>query len=249
MSTSAATTAPARVAGERDDAAAGGGLDDELVRRCRGRRGPRPTPGSECRCRSSRRRRRRRSAGVIVQSTPRGRIAGADRDEPVGADAAVAVAEARRRSRARAGACRRRARAGRGSRCRWRAAWRDGAWSCGFGRDGRGVSASGRSVTARIDATSGPTEVESESRSPVTPVRETRYTNPVEYSATSSSRSRVLVGAARKTVSSPCRCIDLHIVPRFFHAGVGEQTAVDAGRRGIRAPASPGRSASPDSNR
>src|SRR5262249_12685744 len=68
-------------------------------------------------------------------------------------------------------------------------------------------TASGRSVTARMLRINGATDDESESRSPVTPVRDTRYTKPVEYCATSFNRRSVLVGAARNTVSSPWRCI------------------------------------------
>src|SRR5579863_582556 len=64
-------------------------------------------------------------------------------------------------------------------------------------------AAKGKLVTLRTDWISGASESDTETRSPVTPVRETRYTNPVEYSATSFRRSGVLVGAARKTVSRP----------------------------------------------
>src|SRR5581483_3011263 len=65
-------------------------------------------------------------------------------------------------------------------------------------------TASGRFVTARTARTSGITLADNDSRSPVTPVRETRYTNPVEYSASRRSRRSVLVGAAKNTVSRPC---------------------------------------------
>src|SRR5262249_10927931 len=44
-------------------------------------------------------------------------------------------------------------------------------------------TASGRSVTSRIERINGATERLMVSRSPVTPVRDTRYTKPVEYCA------------------------------------------------------------------
>jgi hypothetical protein len=55
-------------------------------------------------------------------------------------------------------------------------------------------------------ATSGPSAADTVDRSPVTPVRDTKYTNPVEYRATNCKRRGVLVGAARNTVSRlwPC---------------------------------------------
>src|ERR1019366_6454180 len=69
-------------------------------------------------------------------------------------------------------------------------------------------AASGNFVAPRIDATNGPNASDNAARSPVTPVRETKYTKPVEYCATSFNRFAVLVGAARNTVSSPAARID-----------------------------------------
>src|SRR5581483_5586326 len=64
-------------------------------------------------------------------------------------------------------------------------------------------AANGNFVAARIFSISGARSSDSDARSPVTPVLETRYTKPVEYCATSFNLRSVEVGAARKTVSRP----------------------------------------------
>ena len=68
-------------------------------------------------------------------------------------------------------------------------------------------TATGRSVYLRRRPTSCGASSGICCRAPVTPVRETAYTNPVDAWAICLSRASVLVGAARKTVANARFCI------------------------------------------
>ena len=91
-------------------------------------------------------------------------------------------------------------------------------------------TASGSFVKRRTRRASAGSSSGSEARSPVTPVREIKYRNPVEHSAISARRASVDVGAARKIVSKPRAVQYGPVFDGFFRRQIRRQDAVRPGR-------------------